>query len=238
MEQNSVKIKSRRRLKKPVKKALKIIVRGLLIIILFFVVREIMDRPVRYISGNVRVNNFKDINDVHLRFAGVNGITPIKSGAVFNTQVDELVKKDKLVRITDTKYYVVNKLSHSHPYLVPKGQELLEMIGKRFQKKLKEHQKEDYLFRVSSLLRTQESQKKLRHYNMNATFNSAHLYGTTFDITYRSLIKKSFFGAKKVVYDGAAIALLSEAIGELRNEKKLVVVTERKEACFHITLRN
>ena len=37
--------------------------------------------------------------------------------------------------------------------------------------------------------------------------------------------------------DAAAIRLLSETIGELRKEKKLVVVTEKKEACFHITVR-
>ncbi len=238
MEQESEKRKKHRRLKKPVKKALRAIVLGIFIIISFFVFREITGHPDQFISGNVRVNNFRDINNVHLRYARVHGIPPIKSGAIFQTQVDNLVKRKQLVKITDTKYYIVNKLSHSHPYLIPKGEELLEMIGNRFQKKLKEHQKDNYLFRVSSLLRTQESQKKLRHTNSNAAGNSAHLHGTTFDITYRSLVKKSIFGTKKVVYDGAAIALLSETIGELRKEKKLVVVTERKEACFHITVRN
>jgi hypothetical protein len=39
------------------------------------------------------------------------------------------------------------------------------------------------------------------------------------------------------VADGPAIKLLSETIGELRKEKRCVVVTERQERCFHITVR-
>jgi len=233
-----VKKKSRRKLKKSVKRILTAILAGIFIIVSFFIVRGITDRPARFISENKHINNFQDINPVHLRYAVVHGISPVKSGIAFVKQANDLVKRKQLVRINDTKYYVVNKLSHSHPYLVPEAEELLETIGKRFQQKLKEHRKDDYLFRVTSLLRTQESQRKLRHSNSNATTVSAHLYGTTFDITYRSLIKKTILGRKKVVYDGAAITLLSETIGELRNEKRLVVVTERKEACFHITVRN
>lgn len=238
MQRNIPAKRRKRRLRKPVKRFIAALVALGLLVLFFFIMRGIFDSPDVFTSGNSRISYFKDINPVHLRFARIHGISPIKSGTALQSQVEGLVKRDKLVRIDDTEYYVIDRLTHSHPYLVPEAADLLEMIGKRFQKKLKEQHKEEYLFRVTSLLRTQESQKKLRHSNQNATGISAHLYGTTFDITYRSLVKKSFFGREKVVRDGPAISLLSETIGELRNERRLLVVTERKEACFHITMRN
>jgi uncharacterized protein YcbK (DUF882 family) len=174
---------------------------------------------------------------VHLRYAKANGISPLGSRKSLNEKLDELIQKKRLVKVNETKYYTINKLTHSHPYLVPQAKKLLDLIGVRFQKKLTDHQKETYLFKVTSLLRTQESQRQLRHSNGNASPQSAHLYGTTFDITYKSLAKKTLLGKKKTVYDSEAIRLLSEAIRELQKERRLVVVTEKNEACFHITVR-
>jgi hypothetical protein len=230
-------IKPHRRLKKPVRRIIAGLTVVLFLIISFPILKHLFDGQGKNNSGNSRVDNFRDINYVHLRFAKANGISPLLSGKVFQEKQDELIRKKSLVRVSDSKYYVLNKLSHSHPYLVPKAKKLLDLIGERFQKKLNDHNKKAYLFRVTSLLRTQESQKRLSHSNGNATSQSAHLYGTTFDITYKSLAKKTFFGGKKTIYEGEAIRLLSETIGELQKERKLVVVTERHEACFHITVR-
>jgi hypothetical protein len=127
-------------------------------------------------------------------------------------------------------------LSHSHPYLTPEAAQLLEDIGKRFRKKLDENDMGNYAYHISSLLRTKESQKNLSRSNVNAASNTSHLYGTSFDIPYRSVVKKPFPWIKVEVYDAKAIKLLSEAIGELRRERRCVVVTERIEKCFHITV--
>ena len=210
----------------------------IIVIVALFIFKPLSDAPAGMKTGNARIGKYRDINDVHLKYARQKGIAPLKSATAFQKEAEELVKRKKLVRISDSRYYVVNKLSHSHPYLVPEAEELLELIGKRFHAKLNHHQKDEYLFRITSLLRTLESQKRLRHSNINATTVSAHLYGTTFDISYKNFIRKKLLGRKKVVSDSQAVTLLSETIGELRDERKLVVITEYKEACFHITVCN
>jgi hypothetical protein len=174
---------------------------------------------------------------VHLRYARMYGISPIASQKVFEQKVKILIGENKLVKISDSKYYTINKLSHSHPYLVPRAKKMLDLIGERFRKKLQENNLDEYQYRITSLLRTQESQRMLSFSNVNAASKSAHLYGTTFDITYRNLSKRSLLGVKKTVHDGTAIRLLSEVIRELQQERRLLVITERKEACFHITIR-
>ncbi len=238
MRQANTSGRSRRRLKKPVKRGLTAIVAMIITIVALFIFKPLSDAPAGKKTGNARIGKYRDINDIHLKYARGNGIAPLKSATAFKQELGELVKGKKLVRISDSRYYVVNKLTHSHPYLVPEAEELLEMIGKRFHTKLNQHQKDEYLFRITSLLRTMESQKRLKHSNINATNVSAHLYGTTFDISYKNFIRKNLIGKKKVVSDSQAVTLLSEAIGELRDEGKLVVITEYKEACFHITVCN
>lgn len=185
--------------------------------------------------GIVRVDRFRDINAVHLKHARANGIDPI----VKDKEVEEigvkLIKRGKLKKLEDTRYYKVDKLSHSHPYLTPETIDMLNLLGKRFHQKLAEKKMGKYKFRVSSVLRTHESQKRLSRSNINATSDSSHLYGTTLDIGWKKIYKETFWGGKHLVADGPAIKILSETIGELRKEGHLVVITEMKEACFHIT---
>jgi hypothetical protein len=227
----------RKKLKRPVKRALTVIIFILLMILFLPLIRSLFDTTDEVYTGSTRVHRFRDLNEVHLRYARMYGISPIASKKVFEQKVKVLTDENKLVRISDTKYYSINNLSHSHPYLVPRAKKILDLIGERFRKKLRENNLDDYQYRITSLLRTQESQRLLSFSNVNAASKSAHLYGTTFDITYRSLSKKSFFGIKRAVHDGAAIRLLSETIRELQQERRLLVITERKEACFHITIR-
>lgn len=206
-------------------------------VLLFLVIPESGRQPVISKPGSEHIDRYRDLNDLHLRYAEKNGIRPFTTDKKFHEEVGNLVKRNKLVKISDNNYYVIKHLTHSHPYLVPEAAEMLELIGKRFRKKLDERNMERYLFRITSVLRTEESQKSLGRRNRNATGISAHTYGTTVDITYQHLVIKSMFGRKKLVSDPAAMALLSTVIGELRQEKKLVVVTEKKEPCFHITVR-
>jgi hypothetical protein len=227
----------RKKLKRPVKRLFTAILFILLIILFLPFIRSLFDTPDEVFTGSTRVHRFRDLNEVHLRYARMYGISPIASQKALELKIKDLTNENRLVKISDTKYYTVNKLSHSHPYLVPRAKKMLDLIGERFRKKLQEHNLDDYQYRITSLLRTQESQRLLSFSNVNAASKSAHLYGTTFDITYRSLSKKSFFGIKKAFQDGAAIRLLSETIRELQQERRLLVITERKEACFHITIR-
>lgn len=228
----------KRRLKKSVKKKLIIAAILFAVVLLYFPVSNALSNYFNPPdSGTLRVDFYKDLNAVHLKYAKQNGISGFRSNKSFRKEVDNLLDNDKLVHIENTKYYIVKKLTHSHPYLTPKAEKLLEDIGKRFHKKLDEKELGKYRFQVSSLLRTEETQRGLSQSNVNASSNTSHLYGTTFDISYKKLVKTRLFGIKAQVTNGQAIKLLSQAIGELRKEGRCVVVTERFEACFHITVK-
>jgi hypothetical protein len=188
-------------------------------------------------GGVARVDTYKDLNETHLKYAKLNGIQGFKTNKGFRDNLDRLIEDGKLVHIENTKYYVIKKLTHSHPYLTPKAGLLLEEIGKRFHRQLSENDLKKYRYQVSSLLRTGETQRSLSRSNVNASSNTSHLYGTTFDISYKHVNRKILPGYSVAVSDAKAIRTLSKVLGELRKEGKCVIVTERKEACFHITAR-
>jgi hypothetical protein len=186
--------------------------------------------------GKIKVDWYRDLNPVHLKYAKANGIKPFRKNKDFHQGVKQLLEDDQLVKIEHHRYYVVKRLTHSHPYLTPDAAELIDDLGKRFRKKLKKNELGNYAFQISSLLRTEESQKGLSRSNRNASPNTSHLYGTTFDIAYNNVVKRPLPWMKVEVADARVIKLLSEAIGELRSEGRCVVVTEKHETCFHITV--
>lgn len=185
--------------------------------------------------GTVKVHKYKDLNRDHLLYAKKTGIRPFKTNKGLNDSLVALLSDRKLVLVKNGHNHIIEKLTHSKPYLVPEAADLLNEIGIRFNEKLKQHNKGRFYFKVSSLLRTKESQKMLSRSNRNASSNSAHFYGTTFDIAYSKVIKKPLPWISREVADATAIKLLSEAIGELRSEGRCLVVTETGERCFHIT---
>lgn len=227
--------RKRRRLKKSVKRALLLILISIILIVSIPFVMKWIDSSKPGDVGIVRVDRFRDLNALHLKHARANGIDPIVKDKEVDEIGENLVKRDKLKKLEDTRYYKVDKLSHSHPYLTPETIDMLNLLGKRFHQKLAEKKMGKYKFRVSSVLRTHESQKRLSRSNINATSDSSHLYGTTLDIGWKKIYKETLWGGTHLVADGPAIKTLSETIGELRKEGHLVVITEMKEACFHIT---
>ncbi len=226
---------------KKLRKGRIVLVLGLFVLLAGFVIyRPVARKLDRFINpkaiGTVRVNRYRDFNSEHLVHAKQLGITPFKTEKQFNAEKKGLVSEGKLEKITNGNQYIISKLGHSHPYLVPEAAKLLDDIGNHFAKKLDENDKGRYYFRVSSLLRTAESQKKLSRSNSNAAQQSAHLYGTTFDIAYSAVVKKPLPWIRRNVADASVIKLLSDAIGELKKEGRCLVVTEYKEKCFHITV--
>ena len=171
---------------------------------------------------------FNDLNDTHLSAAQSIGVA---AHNVENIHEDKIM--DKLVPIDDEEAYIVDELTHSVPYLVPKAAELLSEIGRSFQDSLVAHHFPPYKVIVSSVLRTGEHVKKLGKRNVNASKNSAHCYATTFDITYKRfhpLTEEEVSQAKLKV-------VLGEVLRDLKKQKRCYVKHEVKQACFHITAR-
>lgn len=230
--------KRKRKLKKKVKIRLTIFAITILasLILYFQIKNKIEDLLNPAPIGTVSVDLYRDFNVVHLKHAKQNGISPFNSNADFEHGIAALLKEDKLVEISDNSYYRICKLTHSHPYLTPAAKQFLNDLGEIFHEKLDEKEMPGYYFQISSLLRTKENQKNLSRNNGNASSNSSHLYGTTFDIPYFTLVKRTFLWNESEVMDGNASKLLSEAIGEMRKEGRCVAVTEKNERCFHITV--
>lgn len=168
---------------------------------------------------------FNDMNDRHLKAARQWGIKPIMTDADFERE------KGKLSEISSGRYYEVDKLTHSVPFLVPRAESLLEKIGKNFRDSLDKKGLGDCRIIVTSVLRTVGSVKQLRKKNINASANSAHIFGTTFDVAYAR-----YKGADKTETDKLK-SVLAEVLQDLRKQNKCYVRYEYKQGCFHITVR-
>ncbi len=170
---------------------------------------------------------FNDMNDKHLKAARQWGIKPVASA--------EGVKKlkGKLEHLKSCRWYELDKLTHSQPYLVPKAHGLLKTIGRSFKDSLDAKGLPSYKLIVTSVLRTDDSVKKLRKKNLNASANSAHIFGTTFDIAYARFRKEKS--------DETSVeklkSVLAEVLHDLQRKKCCYVRYEFKQGCFHITVR-
>ncbi len=172
---------------------------------------------------------FNDKNDLHLTAAQRYGITPI----------DSLHSADEhfftsLTRIDSCQYYSIKKLTHSAPYLTPRAKWMLMTIGKNFQDSLASQGIYGYQLIVTSLLRTDESIRSLRRRNSNASDNSAHRYGTTFDISYT---KYNRTDTTTYLPDWQVKETFAEVLYDLRELDLCYVKYEVKQGCFHITAR-
>lgn len=166
-------------------------------------------------------SDFTAINDVQLKAAKKLGIKPQKDRAALEKM------KGKLVQLRDTRYYAIQPLTSSSPYLVPRAADFLTALGKLMQ----EYNGTTSRFYVSSVLRTQADVKQLRRSNGNATENSTHCYGTTVDITY------SKFDVQGKTTEGKVKEDLAKALYDMQAMGYCYVIYERRQPCFHITVR-
>lgn len=184
-----------------------------------------------------KVDKLNDDNDAHLEAARRMGHTPFATNAEFELKKDLLVNSLVFTELKENEKYSVKKLTHSYPYLVPRAVVLLEEIGTRFEAKLERLGVTPFKMQISSVLRTDESQNGLGKRNSNAAPLSAHMYGTTFDISYKEFLQQSGEIAKEGFCRHDLMRhVLAEVLTEMRTEGKCKVVIERKQACFHITV--
>lgn len=173
-------------------------------------------------------STFNDLNDKHLSAAKANGVERVVS------REDARKRGRKLKEIKTCKYYTVDPLTHSIPYLVPKAVRLLETVGEEFIDLLEERGATGYRVIVTSVLRAESDVKNLKKKNGNASDNSAHRFGTTFDIAYTRFDHVS--GDYKVP-DAQLKHILAEVLRKLKKEEKCYVKYEVRQGCFHVTVR-
>ena len=171
---------------------------------------------------------FNDLNETQLEAARKNGLKkPIT--------LEEVETNRQLQKIETNRYYVVQKLTHSVPYLVPKAAKLLEDMGKAFQDSLfNRGYNRNHRFTVTSVLRTEETVRQLRKTNVNSSENSCHCYGTTFDISYFTYSPPQV--GKEASIDKMRQILYQVAF-DMKKQGRCYVKYEKQQTCLHITVR-
>ena len=177
--------------------------------------------------------SFPDLNDKHLEVAKAVGIRPLED----REEAESM--KEKLTHITDNEFYVVDSLTHSIPYLVPRASALLDTIGSNFLDSLAAKGLNPNQVIVTSVLRTQSDVKRLRRRNGNASANSAHFFGATFDVSWKRFKKVEDEDGRPLQDVGSDTLklVLSEVLRDLRQAEKCYIKYELKQGCFHITAR-
>ena len=144
--------------------------------------------------------------------------------------------RSQLSLIKTNENYIVDSLTHSIPYLVPTAAAELESIGKEFADILQRNNLPHYRFYVTSVLRTKEDVKYLQKSgNVNATTNSCHCYGTTFDLAYYRYDKVT--RTREYMHQDNIKLVLAQVLLNHQRAGKIYVKYEWKQACFHITVR-
>lgn len=185
-------------------------------------------KPINYIGSYNR--DFNDLNDVHLSIAQKIGIEPVASR-------EEAGHASKAMDEIETgEYYEVEELKHSIPFLVPEASRLLEDIGRNFQDSLSSLNAPIYKIKVTSVTRTVDDVKSLKKRNSNSSLNSAHQYGTTFDVSWVRFGKIDEKDTLNIDKDRLKMVLAS-VLRDLRRADRCYIKHERKQGCFHITAR-
>ena len=190
-------------------------------------------RPHRILSVPSFKACFPDTNAVQLAAAAKWGVSPVRN------REDAEARKKELVYIDASPYYYVDRLHQSIPYLVPRAAILLQDIGQAFFDSLQVKGIPLHRFIVTSVLRTQEDVARLRGFNQNATENSCHLYGTTFDICYNryKTVEDPDGPKRREVRNDSLKYVLSEVLRDMREQGRCYIKYEVKQGCFHMTVR-
>ena len=171
---------------------------------------------------------FNDTNDLQLPAARRRGIRPITGiGSAYDVG-------RPLVRMATCDAYAVDTMWFSLPYLVPRAARLLHDIGQAFRDTIKARGGPEYRIRLTSALRTDYSVARLKRRNRAATEQSCHRYGTTFDVSWTKFDCRD---SSHVVSEEDLKNILAEIIWDKRQQGRCFAIFERRQGCFHITVR-
>lgn len=138
-------------------------------------------------------------------------------------------RNGKLVEIKDGRGYRIDRLTHSHPWLLPETYQLLQDMGNDFADAMEGTPSEGAVFRVTSVTRTDKQQGKLRRRNANATNSrSTHSYGASFDVAFIDRFDDS-------ANCGTPTREMERLLNRYQKAGIIYVIPEGN--CMHITLR-
>ena len=177
-------------------------------------------------------NAFPDQNDVQLYAASRCGVEPVED------RTEAECRKAKLVYVGSNPYFYVERLRSSIPYLVPRAAVLLQDIGRSYFDSLQTKGIPLHKIIVTSVMRSKADVGKLRNTNDNATQNSCHLYGTTFDICYNryKTVENPNALVRRQVRNDTLKWVLSEVLNDMRINNRCLIKCEVRQGCFHITV--
>ena len=177
-------------------------------------------------------NTFPDQQDVQILAATKHGVKPVQN------RLEAENSKGKLVYVGSNPFFYVDKLNNSIPYLVPRASVLLQDIGRAYFDSLQIKGIPLHKIIVTSILRTKDDVAKLRIRNGNATENSCHLYGTTFDICYNRYKQiQTREQPRRQVQNDTLKWVFSEVLRDFRNMNRCYIKYEVNQGCFHITVK-
>ena len=198
--------------------------------------REPEDRvrwhPVRSVPSYAAC--FPDVQDVQIVAARKWGVRPVR-----NREEAER-RRQELVYVGANPLYCIDKnMTHSIPYLVPRASHLLSTIGRNYLDSLYIKGIPLHQIIVSSVLRTEDDVARLTQRNGNASDQSCHRFGTTFDIAYNrySTVSPPGEPERRTVQNDTLKWVLSEVLRDIREKELCYIKYEVKQGCFHITVR-
>ena len=176
---------------------------------------------------------FPDVQDVQIVAARRWGVRPVRN----REQAEH--RKRELVYVGSNPYYLIDRgMSSSIPYLVPRAAHLLQDIGRNYLDSLAVKGVPLHRIIVTSVLRSEEDVARLRRRNGNASEQSCHRFGTTFDICYNRYSTVEPPGEhRRVVTNDTLKYVLSEVLRDMRQARRCYIKYEVKQGCFHITTR-
>lgn len=176
---------------------------------------------------------FPDLQEIQIESAMKWGVSPVKD----RNEAEH--RKKELVYVGMSPYYSIDKaMSSSIPYLIPRAAELLNDIAHNFLDSLYVKGIPLHKIIVTSVLRTEHDVANLRKKNPNASEQSCHRHGTTFDICYNRYHTVANPGeTRREVKNDTLKWILSEVLRDQREMGRCHIKYEVKQSCFHITIK-
>lgn len=190
----------------------------------------------------------------HLDVAGKKGVGPVYTDG----DLERLVKTGKLVSIDNGKesFFYFYNVAKKYRVLTPAAAKGLETLVNRIQENLKKEGGEGNVkIALSSVTRPVDYQKDLRGRNSNASFESSHSSGVSFDIFYddyftvlpdpvegpaqefRENLKRKLGFLLGDALSRQYHALVMKTLLEMQEEGTIYAILEKRQRVYHVTIR-